>query len=95
MTEPWAINRCFKRLCRLHLAPRRHYLSHPLRALTCPCRLGAGHGSMEALLGLVLYACGLLLLIFALLCGQNELFARTPLPRLHHLITQGLCDAAE
>jgi hypothetical protein len=50
---------------------------------------------MEALPGLVMYACGLLLIIFALLCGQNELFARTPLPRLHHFITQGLCDTVE
>ncbi len=50
---------------------------------------------MEALAGLALYASALLLLIFALLCGKNELFARTPLPRLHHFLTPGLCDATE
>ena len=46
---------------------------------------------MDVLLVLGAWLCCLLLTIFVLLFGQNAAFAHTPLPRLHWLITQGLC----
>lgn len=48
---------------------------------------------MDALLVLGAWLCALLLIIFVLLFGQNAAFAHTPLPRLHWLVTQGLCHA--
>ncbi|KAL4858645.1 putative protein S-acyltransferase 17 [Chlorella vulgaris] len=44
---------------------------------------------MDPLLILALYTGALLLFILTLLCGENELFARTPLPKMHYLLTEG------
>jgi hypothetical protein len=44
---------------------------------------------MAPLLILALYTGALLLFILTLLCGENELFARTPLPKMHYLLTEG------
>lgn len=49
--------------------------------------------SMDALLVLGAWLCALLFIIFVLLFGQNAAFAHTPLPRLHWLVTRGLCHA--
>lgn len=48
---------------------------------------------MDILVLLGLWLCTLLVTIFVLLFGQNAAFAHTPLPRLHWLVTQGLCHA--
>lgn len=49
---------------------------------------------MDILHFLFLNIAGVLLLVVTLLFGQNPLFARTPLPWLHWLLTEGLCDGA-
>ena len=49
---------------------------------------------MDLLIMAALWVAAMLLVIAALLFGQNPSFARTPLPRLHWLLTCGLGAAA-
>ena len=49
--------------------------------------------AMDIVLQLGVWLCALLLTIFVLLFGENAAFANTPLPRLHWLITRGVCQA--
>ena len=50
---------------------------------------------MEFIVFAVLYAGGITLFLFVMLCGEAAIFVRTPVAWLHFLIMSGPCIATE
>lgn len=48
---------------------------------------------MDILMFIGLYVLTLLLIVVALLFGQNHAFAGTPLPKIHWFLTEGMWNA--
>lgn len=55
----------------------------------------ASPAAMELLVVAGAYVAGVLLLVFIMLFGESELFARTPVSWAHWLITSGICQGIE